>query len=135
MRTLTAPRRCSTSALGRGLALLALALAPGCRSSGTDDPQPAAEKPAGELTVEKFQQLINQGALKPVHAMDDDPYDKTKPDLDDDVFGKAVEKLEAGKTAEGEQPAKPADAPVEFPENPYLVFGKRIQVYPESGLI
>jgi type II secretory pathway component GspD/PulD (secretin) len=55
--------------------------------------------------------------------------------MDEDVFGKAIEKLEAGKTAAGEQPAKPADGQVEFPENPYLVFGRRIQVYPETGLI
>src|SRR5712671_6514084 len=137
MRILTAPRRCSTSAWGRGLALLALAfaLAGGCRSPASNEPPPAPEKQDGELTVEKFQQLISQGALKPVHAMEDDPYDKTKPDMDEDVFGKAIEKLAAGKTKEGEQPAKPADAQAEFPENPYLVFGKRIQVYPETGLI
>src|SRR5689334_24276532 len=134
MRIPNAPRRRSTSAWSRGLALLALALAAGCRSPGAEEPQPSQEKPAGELTVEKFQQLISQGALKPVHAMEDDPYDKTKPDMDDDVFGKAVERLEEGKAQAPEAP-KPAENTTEFPENPYLVFGKRIQVYPESGLI
>src|SRR5258706_4142199 len=136
MRTSNAPRRCTTSAPGRGLALFALtfALGPGCRAPAAQEPPPAPEKTDATLTVQKFQELITQCALKPVHAMEDDPYDKTKPDMDEDVFAKAVERLEEGKAAPAEPP-KPAVNSTEFPENPYLVFGKRIQVYPETGLI
>ena len=114
---------------------LPLALVCACKSSAPDEHAAAPDKPGSELTVQKFQELISQGALKPVHAMEDDPYAQTKPDMDEDVFGKAIEKLEVGKTKEGEQPAKPAESQTEFPENPYLVFGKRIQVYSETGMI
>ncbi len=136
MRTLTAPHCRSTSAWGRGLALsvLVLALASGCHTPGSKEPPPAPDKPDETLTVQKFQELISQGALKPVHAMEDDPYDKAKPDMDEDVFAKAVERLEQGNAPQAESP-KPAEATTAFPENPYILFGKRIQVYPETGLI
>src|SRR5262245_28166190 len=116
MRNPTAPKSRSTSARCRGLALLALALPLGCRTPGPEEPQPSEEKPSGELTVQKFQELISQGALKPVKAMEDDPYDKAKPDMDEDVFAKAVEQLEHGgaPTHEAQQPA---ETPTEFPEN------------------
>jgi type II secretory pathway component GspD/PulD (secretin) len=121
---------------------LPLALMCACKSSAPDEHAAAPDKPGSELTVQKFQELISQGALKPVHAMEDDPYAQTKPDMEEDVFAKAVERLKTGETPEAARPeqpaadaAKPAEPPNFFPENPYLKFGKRIQVYPESGLI
>jgi type II secretory pathway component GspD/PulD (secretin) len=119
---------------------LALAGASGCHTPEAKQPEAAAEeKPGGELTVKKFQELISQGALKPVEAMEPDPFEQVKPDMDDDLFAKAVERIEKGLPPAPEKPAPgPAPAaaePQQFPENPYLVFGKRIQVYPESGLI
>jgi len=144
MRLLADPPFRTTSAIGRGLVLFALplALVCACKSSAPDERAAAPDKPGSELTVQKFQELISQGALKPVHAMEDDPYAQTKPDMDEDVFAKAVERLKTGEVpaaAKSEQApaegAKPAEPPNFFPENPYLKFGKRIQVYPESGLI
>ena len=146
MRILTDPLRRTTSAPRRGLVFLALSLAfaAGCRGPSPNEPAAAPDKSDATLTVAKFQELISQGALKPVHAMEGDPFEQTKPEMEDDVFAKAVERLKAGEVAPAVPPAdpnaqpaapKPADAPPTFPENPYLVFGKRIQVYPESGLI
>jgi type II secretory pathway component GspD/PulD (secretin) len=120
--------------------LFALALASGCRGPAAQEPAAASEeKPGGELTLKKFQELISQGALKPVQAMEPDPFEQVKPDMDDDLFAKAVERIEKGQPPgpekPGPAPAPAAAEPAQFPENPYLVFGKRIQVYPESGLI
>ncbi|MBK7641643.1 MAG: hypothetical protein IPJ19_01115 [Planctomycetes bacterium] len=145
MRTHAAPFVArTTSALRGGLLLLALALgfATGCHSNAPSEPPPAPDKPDATLTLQKFQELISQGALKPVEAMEGDPFDQAKPDMEEDVFAKAVEKLKAGEAPDPEQPAASSEseksnvepAPT-FPENPYLAFGKRIQVYPESGLI
>jgi len=142
MRILTAPRCCTTSAWGRGLAPFVLALVAGCGAPGQKELESATGQPEPTLTNEKFQQLITQGALKPVRAMEEDPFNKVQADMDEDVFAKAVERLEAGQPPPADrigppvaETPKPAESAPSFPENPYLVFGRRIQVYPESGLI
>jgi len=142
MRILIVPRCCTTSAWGRGLAPFALALLAGCGAPGQKEPPPSAAQPEPTLTNQKFQELITQGALKPVRAMEEDPFNKVQADMDEDVFARAVERLESGPPAPAgksgppvAEPTKPAEAATAFPENPYLVFGRRIQVYPESGLI
>ncbi len=158
------PTMSSTAARSRFSLALVAALCAGlpfaaCRGPQPVEAPPEKEKSAEQLTLDKFQSLISQGALKPVKAMEDDAFAGAKPDMDEDVFAQAVARLEAERAArhaaDGKE-HKPADTPptetaptpapapapaaapdmaTAFPENPYLVFGKRIQVYPESGLI
>jgi type II secretory pathway component GspD/PulD (secretin) len=120
---------------GLAAGLLALACLPGCSSTPeAEEPQgagPVAE-PGEELTLDQFRELIQQGSLKPVEAMPENPADfaDPQPDTSEDAFGDAARALELAL-----QEAGPTQGPVGPPENPYLVFGKRIVVYPAQGLI
>jgi type II secretory pathway component GspD/PulD (secretin) len=106
--------------------------------------------------MDQFRDLIEQGALHPV-KVDDNPeaFKDPAPDAEGDPFAHAEEKAAAVQQAKEE--AKKAEVPAaptaaaKPPEpsastetkaaetspadNPYLAFGKRIQVYPNSGLI
>jgi type II secretory pathway component GspD/PulD (secretin) len=109
----------------------------GCKSSS---PAPE-EKP--KISQDSLGDLIARGALRPVEATPDatSAPREPPPESDSDVFARAAAKLKEnliqGPPPPGQSeaaPPKPA-VPQSSVENPYLVFGKRIQVYPESGLI
>lgn len=142
----------STRALFLALGLLAACQGP----KPADEPRPKANEE--QLTLEKFRELLARGSLQPVQEVGPDPYEKLGPDMDEDVYDRAAKELAArsGQTAPPSAPADPVpeaqstppvpnqpaaqpDAselgPFEFPENPYLTFGKRIQVWPMTGLI
>lgn len=128
---------------GTRLLLLGL-LTVACQNSKPAEETPS-RKEEQQLTLDKFRELLAQGSLQPVRETEQDPFNRTSPDMDEDVFAKAAKELEekqpaapaaqqpATEAAKPEQP--PAPAAYEFPENPYLVFGKRIQVFQDSGLI
>ncbi len=124
----------------RWFALLFLAAA-GCRTAAPSTEPPAAEPAASQdqLTIDQFRDLIQRGALRPVSAIPDDQsgFADPRPDATDAPFDDAARALER---ALGEQrpiavDPPPAEGPVGPPENPYLVFGKRIVVYEHQGLI
>lgn len=70
--------------------------------------------------------MIAEGALRPVDAMGDTPESQqASADAGEPLPTPTPAMLESAQTA----PASFGD------ENPYLAFGKRIQVYPETGLI
>ena len=53
--------------------------------------------------MEMFRDLISQGALEPVAAMEgEDPFAGKKPDMEGDPFAKAAHKLEAHEAAQGD---------------------------------
>jgi type II secretory pathway component GspD/PulD (secretin) len=134
------------------LALLALA---GCRSASGD----AAEKRQAPLSRESLDDLIAKGSLRPVEATPSDPAHlaaaagDTPPDSE--AFARASAKLKESRTqdlppsgapnpapaaGQGAAPAPeaktpPPPQPPQNGANPYLVFGKRIQVYADTGLI
>jgi len=137
------------------LALLLGLLLPACQGpKPAEEPRPRSDEQ--QLTLDKFRELLAQGSLQPVEDPGPDPFNRTAPDMDEDVFAKAAKELgdQPAAAASGERaaapepaaaqepaPKAPETAPAavpqgyEFPENPYLAFGKRIQVWPESGLI
>jgi type II secretory pathway component GspD/PulD (secretin) len=133
----------------RGRVLLGLALPfvfpiAGCKSAEPEAEPPAAAaqepKPApDQLTIDQFRDLIQQGALRPVEAMPDDAADfaDPKPDTSAQPFDDAALALERALREGRQAPAPQAEpqGPAGPPENPYLVFGKRIVVYPQLGLI
>ncbi len=110
-------------------ACLAAIVAGSCRSS----PDDAGKK--SELSKGALDELIARGALRPVEAT---PEGKPTPgnaaDTDADAMARAAAKLKEGLPPAPEGQA-PAPAPAAPQQNPYLVFGKRILVNPESGLI
>jgi general secretion pathway protein D len=114
-----------------------LATAAGCKSSSTD----SAAKQKPPLSKESFDELIATGALRPVDAITDEGALKgAAPDTDAEAFARAAAKLRESRKQDT-PPSEPATSepkpgtPPASGENPYLLFGKRIQVYPESGLI
>lgn len=117
----------------------ALAFAPACRSTPDDAGESPAPAQDQQLTLDQFRDLIQQGALRPVQAMDGDPsFVDPKPDTNPDEFADAAKRIEdaLAKGTPPVEPPAPATTPVSAPpENPYLRFGKRIMVYPELGLI
>jgi type II secretory pathway component GspD/PulD (secretin) len=134
-------------------------------------PEPASEKSEQELTLEKFRELLSKGSLQPVQEAEQDPFNRTSPDMDEDVFDRAAQEARkqlgqhengsesAAANSAAPQPSSPDGAPpvtpspetalmgtlpigsgetlpsYEFPQNPYLEFGKRIQVWQDAGLI
>ncbi|MEY2784707.1 MAG: type secretion system protein GspD [Planctomycetota bacterium] len=166
------PRVACTRAL-LGASLLSVFLLPGCQTPQQNS-EPKSEKSEQQLTLEKFRELLAKGSLQPVQETEQDPYNRTSPDMDEDVFGRAAEEARQQldkpqsqpesaqpESAQPEsvrtEPAPPASAPTEpaptepapnqpigagvavpsyeFPQNPYLEFGKRIQVWQDAGLI
>jgi type II secretory pathway component GspD/PulD (secretin) len=139
------------------LALLATGFAgslTGCRSTPEEPVDEAEERYAPghskseQLTIEQFRELIHKGALRPIEAMPDDSRDFQDPAPNAAPFdqtAKALEEALRQKTDAGVTPAAPGAseaaptapvaAPPPEPENPYLVFGKRIVVYDTRGLI
>jgi type II secretory pathway component GspD/PulD (secretin) len=156
-----------------GASLLSVFLLPGCQTPQQNS-EPKSEKSEQQLTLEKFRELLAKGSLQPVQETEQDPYNRTSPDMDEDVFGRAAEEARQQldkpqsqpesaqpESAQPEsvrtEPAPPASAPTEpaptepapnqpigagvavpsyeFPQNPYLEFGKRIQVWQDAGLI
>ncbi|MFM7281214.1 MAG: hypothetical protein ACKO32_05480, partial [Planctomycetia bacterium] len=168
--------------------MLSVFLLPGCQTPQQNS-EPKSEKSEPQLTLEKFRELLAKGSLQPVQEAEQDPYNRTSPDMDEDVFGRAEEearqKLDKPQSPPESAPPQaappesvrtepapadssptvpaPADssptvpaptvpaptvpAPTvplgagvavpsyEFPQNPYLEFGKRIQVWQDAGLI
>jgi type II secretory pathway component GspD/PulD (secretin) len=107
----------------------------GCKSasSGADEKQP--------LSRDSLDELIAKGALRPVQSSGEgvSPQDAIA-QSDSEAFARAAAKLKESRlqgppssATEAEQ-LKPV-VPPSSAENPYLKFGKRIQVYGESGLI
>jgi len=151
-----------------GASLLSVFLLPGCQTPQQNS-EPKSEKSEQQLTLEKFRELLAKGSLQPVQETEQDPYNRTSPDMDEDVFGRAAEEARQQldkpqsqpESAQPEsvrtEPAPAASAPTEpaptepapnqpigagvavpsyeFPQNPYLEFGKRIQVWQDAGLI
>lgn len=132
------PGQGATGAAPILLAALALGFVPsGCRSTA-EEGEPSAEAAPGQrsdqLTIDDFRDLIQKGALRPVEAMPEDAKDFADPNPDEVPFDQAARALE--EALKQTKPAAPAPAqPPAEPENPYLVFGKRIVVYGEQGLI
>jgi type II secretory pathway component GspD/PulD (secretin) len=142
--------RCSPS---RRLLPALLALLSACHSEGAKPEAPP--KPTDEVTLDQFRDLIEKGALKPVPVADsDEAFKDPNPDAEGDPFEQAAQRIAAEQkkheeakpsepgagAAQAPKPAEPTAAPARPPEpvnldNPYLLFGKRIQVYPNSGLI
>ncbi len=123
-----------------GAVLLLGALHSGCRSTpDAPDPDEAAQdagpdKRSDQLTIDDFRDLIQKGALRPVEAMPEDARDFADPSPDEVPFDQAARALEeALKQKSVAAPVAPE--PLFPPENPYLVFGKRIVVYEKQGLI
>jgi hypothetical protein len=120
---------------GRSSTVLAACLAAfvfgACRSTDGDSGQ--APKP--DLSKTAFDQLIAAGALRPVEAAPEGAaVEGSVPDTDEETLARSAAKL---KEMPPETPPVQAEAPAiaPVPQNPYLVFGKRILVHPESGLI
>ncbi len=146
------------------LLALAAAL-PACKSAPPEGDAhaapatPAAKRGAG---LDEIRELMKHADVKPVEpVLASDPAPKVDPAMDDDPFERAESavlssepKPEAAIAApDAPSSGPPSSAPVPLPaltlagagagagsetpfqENPYLVFGKRIQVYPQSGLI
>ena len=129
------------------LAALAGLLAPGCKSDEArkrpdaeagassgwdlrlDDANPAAERaadPQGEDPLAELRQLIEKGSLTPVEGMGEGDFRDPARD----------EKSSFDKAEVARKPAnEPPDPLQAFGENPYLVFGPRIVVYPSKKLI
>ncbi|MCY2961356.1 MAG: hypothetical protein NTY35_14430 [Planctomycetota bacterium] len=123
-------------------ALGSIGLHGACRSTpdASDSAQPQAvaapDKRSDQLTIDDFRELIQKGALKPIEAMPEDAKDFADPRPDDVPFDQAARALEEALKQKPEvKPAVAEPAPVVEPENPYLVFGKRIIVYGAQGLI
>lgn len=108
----------------------------------------AAASQEDDLNLEMFRELISQGALRPVQALEneDDFAEWERGMLEDDAFSKSGEELlalglEPNRTTDGgeapvtEPDPAAADEEVFVPENPYLEFGKRIMEWPDQGLI
>lgn len=123
--------------------VLACTLAGACRSTPEDDDPEARGRDAEELTADSFRQLIAEGALRPIESMqDENAFAGKQPGMEDDPFARASEAITAVDPVQAEvreplpEPTVAPPAPPLEPEseNPYLLFGKRIQVYP-SGLI
>lgn len=152
------PREACLRALLVGFVLFGTLLS-ACQTPQQDSDS-KSEKSEQQLTLEKFRELLAQGSLRPVEETEQDPYNRTSPDMDEDVFGRAAEearqqldKPQAASDSSAPQPAAaegtpPVTQPVtqpngsgvplpgyEFPQNPYLEFGKRIQVWQDAGLI
>lgn len=90
------------------------------------------EEPA-EDPIAALRELIDRKSLTPVEGMGEGDFADPLPDKANafDAAEKAARDPEPAA-----QPAKPAADPVQaFSENPYLVFGSRIVVYPSKKLI
>lgn len=138
MSARSAAFRRGTTVACTAFALVALHSA--CRSAGEDggaSKELEAELPeerSDRLTIDDFRELIQKGALKPVEAMPEDSKDFEDPTPDEKPFDEAARALEDALKQRSEVAALPTTH-VEPPENPYLVFGKRIVVYEKQGLI
>jgi type II secretory pathway component GspD/PulD (secretin) len=126
-------------------------LSGGCRSTDTDSPSAPSqasqaqdratpEKPSesqDQITLDAFRDLIQQGAVHPITAIDDDSgFADPKPDTPEEEFDAQAKRVtDKLKGKEGQAPPVAPIGPPPTPENPYLRFGKRIMVYPELGLI
>ena len=110
--------RPSLSAAVTGL----LALIPALACAGPD----RAGEGSNDLTPEEFRQLLAAGTIEPIEDFEDDPFagedaerEMAEPFIDPRTVAEA---LDPGELDPVQQPEGPP------PENPYLVFGERIQV-------
>jgi type II secretory pathway component GspD/PulD (secretin) len=126
----------------RAPSALLLALLAALATSACKSPTPAPEEKP-KISQDSLGDLIARGALRPVEAAPSaaGPPTAVPPESDSEVFARAAAKLKEnliqGPPPAGQAeaaPSKPAVPPAGV-ENPYLIFGKRILVYPESGLI
>jgi hypothetical protein len=120
------------------VAALALATAlVACRSQEREEERAERER----LTMEMFQELVQQGTLTPVSSMED-PFSEIRPEMGatPEDYGRLV----GGEGAEpGPETVEPeVEPPMEEvvvgprpPMNPYLRFGSRIIVHKATGLI
>lgn len=122
------------------LSAIVLSTLVACQTPPADEVQdPAdegAESKSNELTIEDFRELIQKGALRPVEAMPEDSADFADPTPDAPSFDQSARALEDALKQKKIDDATPKPVEPEAPpENPYLVFGKRIVVYAGQGLI
>ncbi len=161
-RALERQRRSATATLRFALLLALAAALPACKSTPSEGDAPAAQAaqsaPAAkrEVGLDQIRELMEQADVKPVEPVPaSDPAPTVDPAMDDDAFERAESALQSSEpkpeaaivapdapptSAPSGQVAAPPTLAVPatdtlFQENPYLVFGKRIQVYPQSGLI
>lgn len=107
-----------------GSAALALALAAGCRTAA----DPAATKPAKELSPEELRTLLEQGTIRPVTQLEgDNPFAGLEQGMDEP-------RVPAEPRPERPTEPKPAVAAPEPPLNPFVEFGGRIKVYPDGTI-
>ncbi len=126
-------------------ACLAAAFVLACRSSPSSEGE-AEKKP--ELSQGAFDDLIAKGALRPIQASPEGtPTPGSAPDSDADALARSAAKLSPTQGPPAGPPDPPApqapaaasppaqQTPAPYTQNPYLVFGKRILVNSDSGLI
>lgn len=93
------------------------------------------------MTSEDLRELIAQGAVRPIEEVTPgEEWRDSQEQAERAALASAEERIAQVSAARppdaGPPPSRPApEIPPGEVENPYLLFGKRIQVYPESGLI
>lgn len=87
--------------------------------------------------IAALRELVERGALTPVDSMGDADFSDPLPDAKNPFdAAERASKPEAATTSEVAPLVAPPTDPVQaFKENPYLVFGSRIVVYPSKQLI
>lgn len=139
-----------------GFGALAVAIAAGCRSQNREDRK--AEQ--NRLTMEMWRELIEKGTLSPVDSMED-AFEEFRPEMgatpedyrlldqpgaegtgtEAEAEGESTVQTEPGTVpepepeVESEAVAEPEVFVVEPPPNYYAIFGPRIIVHGETGLI
>jgi len=114
-----------------------------CQSPPTDEErestgsaESAPRSKSAELTIEDVRELIQKGALRPVEAMPENSSDFADPNPEAPTFDQSARAIEDALKEKKDGDAAPKPVVPELPpENPYLVFGKRIVVYEGQGLI
>lgn len=135
-------RRFATDAACAVLAVVLSAFV-ACQSPPTDverettgSQESASRAKSAELTIEDVRELIQKGALRPVEAMPEDSSDFADPNPEAPSFDQSARAIEDALKEKKDADAAPKPVVPELPpENPYLVFGKRIVVYEGQGLI
>jgi len=135
-------RRRATDAAWAVLAVVLSAFV-ACQSPPTDEErestgsaESAPRSKSAELTIEDVRELIQKGALRPVEAMPENSSDFADPNPEAPTFDQSARAIEDALKEKKDGDAAPKPVVPELPpENPYLVFGKRIVVYEGQGLI
>ena len=107
--------------------LLAALACAGCVST-PDDPEAKSDAPKRSMTTEDLNRVMAEGGVRPIDSVEPGAeWSDPAASAESDAQARAEEKLARESVPESTPPAEQ--------ENPYLLFGKRIQVYPETGLI